>query len=102
MEKAKKVATPAKKVSSSVKKEVVSAKKVTSASKKETAVMKERFYIQFLGKDFEKVDLMDRVKAAYKEAGNKAAIKSIDVYVKFEESAVYYVINEKVSGRFEI
>ena len=101
MAKAKKVAAPAKKVSSSVKKEVVSAKKVAPA-KKEAVVIKERFYVQFLGKDFEKNDLVDRAKEAYKEAGNRAAIKSIDVYVKFEESAVYYVVNEKVSGRFEI
>ncbi len=65
-------------------------------------VVKENFYIQFLGKDLEKEEVIARAKAAYKEAGNKAAIKSIDVYVKFEESAVYYVVNGDISGRFEI
>ena len=59
-------------------------------------------YIQYLGKDLEKTELVERAKAVYKETGGKATIKSIDLYVKIEESAVYYVVNGDISGRFEI
>ncbi|MCC8016137.1 MAG: DUF6465 family protein [Clostridiales bacterium] len=44
-----------------------------------------------------------RQKKAYVEAGNKASsIKSVKVYVKAEDNAVYYVINDSVSGKAEL
>ncbi|NLG04308.1 MAG: hypothetical protein GX567_10850 [Clostridia bacterium] len=52
-------------------------------------------------KDLDKAEIVERCKLSYKEAGNKAAIKSIDVYVKPEENMVYYVING-VSGSIEV
>jgi len=45
--------------------------------------------------------VMEKAKVVYKEDGNKATIKSIDVSAKFEKSVTYFVVNEKVSGRFE-
>ena len=78
------------------------AKKAPAKTAAPMTEVKEQFYIQFLGKDLEKDEIISRAKAAYKEAGNKAAVKSLDVYVKFEESAVYYVVNGDISGRFEI
>ncbi len=66
------------------------------------ATVKEGFYVQFYGKDLEQSDVIKQAKAAYKAAGNKAAIRSIDVYVKPEESAVYYVVNGDVTGMFEV
>jgi len=90
--------TAAKKAPAKTTAKAAPAKKAPAAK----TVVKENFYIQFLGKDLEKEEVIARAKAAYKEAGNKAAIKSIDVYVKFEESAVYYVVNGDISGRFEI
>lgn len=101
---APKVAAPAKKAPAKkapAKKAPAKKAPAKKAAAPKTAA-KEQFFIQFLGKDLEKDEIISRAKAAYKEAGNKAAIKSLDVYVKFEESAVYYVVNGDISGRFEI
>lgn len=78
------------------------AKKVAkkpAAAKKEALV--ENFYVQYAGKDLEKENIIERCKLSYKEAGNKAAVKSMDIYVKPEENKVYYVING-VAGSIEI
>ena len=95
-----KAAAPAPAKKAPVKK--APAKKAPAKTAAPMTEVKEQFYIQFLGKDLEKDEIISRAKAAYKEAGNKAAVKSLDVYVKFEESAVYYVVNGDISGRFEI
>ena len=81
---------------------VETAKKAPAKKAPAKTAIKESLYIQFLGKDIEKAELIERAKAVYKETGGKAAIKSIDLYVKIEESAVYYVINGDISGRFDI
>lgn len=76
-----------------------------TAAKKPAAkreAVKEGFYVQFYGKDLEQIEVTKQAKAAYKAAGNKAAIKSIDVYVKPEESAAYYVVNGDITGKFEV
>lgn len=66
------------------------------------AAVKEGFYVQFFGKDLEQSAVVKQAKEAYKAAGNKAAIESINVYVKPEESAVYYVVNGDITGKFEV
>ncbi len=76
-----------------------------TAAKKPAAkreAVKEGFYVQFYGKDLEQSEVIKQAKAAYKAAGNKAAVKSIDVYVKPEENAVYYVVNGDITGKFEV
>ena len=84
-----------------VKKAVAKKPAVRKPAAKKEAV-KEGFYVQFYGKDLEQIEVTKQAKAAYKAAGNKAAIKSIDVYVKPEENAVYYVVNGDITGKFEV
>lgn len=55
--------------------------------------MKAEFFVEFAGKSVSLTELEANIKTAYKEAGNKAAVKSLEVYVKPEESKSYYVIN---------
>lgn len=55
--------------------------------------MKTEFFVEFAGKQISKTELEANIKKAYKEAGNKAAIKSLEVYVKPEENNSYYVVN---------
>ncbi|MFT3985755.1 MAG: DUF6465 family protein [Lachnospiraceae bacterium] len=95
-----KKATAAKKTDSKKEEVKKTAEKKKPAAKRET--VKEGFYVQFSGKDLEQSDVIRQAKEDYKTAGNKAGIKSIDVYVKPEESAVYYVVNGDVKGRFEV
>ena len=59
--------------------------------------------VQFAGKEVTEKDLIAAVKKAYTKKGNKVGdIKTIEIYVKPEESSVYYVINGDVTGSFAI
>ena len=75
------------------------AKKTTTTKK--AAVVTEEVYLQYAGKEFSSADLTAKVKEIWKEMGKKAAdLKDIKVYVKPEENAAYYVINNEETGSF--
>lgn len=57
--------------------------------------------VEFYGRQIIAKDVVAACEAAYK-AENKEAIKSIDVYVKPEDNAAYYVVNSKVSGKVDL
>lgn len=85
----KAAAETAKKVASSTKKAASAAKKATE---KVTA------YVEFSGKQISTAEIADKVREAYKASGKKGAIKTIEIYVKPEENAAYYVINGNAEG----
>ena len=70
-----------------------------AAAPKKTAV-KETVYLQYLGKEINKDDLMKAVKEIWtKEMKNKVSdLKSVTLYIKPEENMAYYVINNDVTG----
>lgn len=69
---------------------------------KKTAV-KSTVYMQFAGREFTESELLEAVKESYVSLGNKAEdIRTIDVYVKPEECAAYYVVNGEGSDEFKI
>ena len=71
-----------------------------AAAKKATEV---EVFIQFAGNQVVQKDVEDRIKAAFVAEGHKeSAIKSIKIYVKPEENAAYYVINEDNVGRIDL
>ena len=75
-------------------------KEVAKAAKAE---IKTALYVQFAGNEATEADIIDKVKAAYVAEGHKeSAIKEINLYVKPEEYAVYYVINDKSSGKVNL
>ena len=75
------------------------AKKATPAK----AEIKTTLYVQFAGNEATEADIIDKVKAAYVAEGHKeSAIKEINLYVKPEEYAVYYVINDKAIGKVNL
>lgn len=75
------------------------AKKATPAK----AEIKTALYVQFAGNEVTEADIIDKVKAAYVAEGHKeSAIKEINLYVKPEEYAVYYVINDKAIGKVNL
>ncbi|MBQ6229634.1 MAG: hypothetical protein IJJ74_00770 [Eubacterium sp.] len=64
--------------------------------------MKTDFYVEFFGKQVNKEDLVKAAKKIWTDAGNKASdLKSLDLYLKPEDNAVYYVFNNTESGSFE-
>lgn len=76
---------------------------VKKAPAKKTAV-KETVYLQYLGKEIDKDDLMKRVKEVWTKQMKKKVgeLKSVTLYLKPEENMVYYVINGDVTGSMDI
>lgn len=59
---------------------------------KKAAIKKEVVQLQFNGKDLSVEEIVAAAKADFK-AKNKGTIKTVEVYVKPEDNAAYYVIN---------
>ena len=79
-------------------KKAAPAKKATTAKKAvEPAVV-----VQFGGQEVNMATVIENAKKAFEAEGNKvSSIKEIQIYVKPEEYAAYYVING-VSGRINL
>ena len=83
-----------------------------AAAKKETAAktttrkaaVKETVHVQFSGKTYTTEDLVKIAKDVWKYDLKKKVgdFKNVELYVKPEESVVYYVINGEEKGSFNI
>ena len=70
------------------------------AEKKEAV---QNVYVQFMGKEILTADLVAQVTEKWVALGHRASsIKELNLYVKPEDSAAYYVINGKESGKLEL
>lgn len=79
------------------------AAKTTAAKTTKAASVDTELYVQFAGNEVSTTDIIAKVKAAYIAEGHKeSAVKAIKLYIKPEDSAVYYVINDKASGRVSL
>jgi hypothetical protein len=75
----------------------------TTAKKAASAVKKvEDVFVQYGEKEVKVADVVDAAKAAFKEANGRKAIKTLQLYVKPEESAAYYVINSEFTGKVDL
>lgn len=81
-----------------VKAEAVKVEKTVKAPAKRAAAPKVTLYVEYQDKQVAQEELVEAVKAAYTEA----PIKTMELYLKLEDGAVYYVINGDVSGKVEI
>lgn len=64
---------------------------------------KQEVYIQFGGREVLEAEVLDKVKKAWTEQGNKVGdMLDVKVYIKPEEAKTYYVINEDVKGYVEL
>ena len=67
------------------------------------AKINQQMTLQFNGRDFDLSDLESNVKKSWKESGRKLSeIVDLDIYVKPEEAAVYYVVNKETDGKVEL
>ena len=95
--KAVKGADAAKNVAKAVTK--TATKTVKKAAKKDIKV---KAFVEYYGKPVEEKDIIARVKKAWTKSGKKVGdIKEMDLYIKPEENAVYYVINGTETGAVE-
>lgn len=91
-----------------VKKETVKKETAKKAPAKKTTVkeaeLKSEVHIQFGGKSYSQEDLIKIAKDVWRyDLKQKASeLSSVELYVKPEESMVYYVMNKDVTGSFYI
>ncbi len=89
---------PAKKAAATTKKATTTTKK--APAKKAEAKNETVITVQYQGNEVSVATIEENVKAAFVAEGHKASsIKTLNIYVKPEEYAAYYVINEKYTGR---
>ena len=79
------------------------AEKVVAKKETKKATLTPEVYIQYTGREANQNDVIEKVKASYVADGHRAgSIKSLQVYLKPEEDAAYYVINQKYAGRVSL
>lgn len=78
--------------------------KTTTAPTAKKAAVKETIHVQFAGKTYSADELVKIAKDVWKYDLKKKVsdFKSVELYVKPEESIVYYVINGEERGHFAI
>lgn len=65
--------------------------------------MKANLYVEFQGKQMDTKDVLAAAKKVWTGNGNKVKdLKTVDLYIKPEENAAYYVFNETESGKIEL
>ena len=93
--KTKETETKAAAVKKAEKKPAVKAAKKPAAKKE----IKVNAYVEYQGRKAEEKTIIADVKKAWTKSGGKVGdIKTMDLYIKPEENAVYYVINGTETG----
>ena len=65
--------------------------------------MKTAFYVEAFGKQAEEKDIVAKIKELWVAEGNKVKdIKTLNIYAKPEDNAVYYTINDEIEGSIEL
>lgn len=84
-----------------VAKSAAAKKKATKSAEKEP--LKPEVFIQFQGREAVIDDVVSKATAQYVAEGHRASsIKSLQVYLKPEDYAAYYVINQKFAGKIDL
>ena len=67
------------------------------------AKINQQMILQFNGREFDLGAVEANVKKNWKESGKKLSeIVDLDIYVKPEEAAAYYVVNKETEGKVEL
>lgn len=93
---AKKAAEP------TVKKAVEPTAKKAPEPKAKAPEPKTTVTVQYAGQDIQVKTILAQVKRVFKKDNKGVEIKKIDLYIKPEENAVYYVVNGKASEEYKI
>ncbi len=107
-EDAKELGKEAKKQGEKVKKSVEKAgKTVKSRAKKVSETLsgkatEVKVFVEYADKQLSAEDLTARAKEAYLAMNPLAEIKTLELYVKPEEAAAYYVVNGEASPEFRL
>ena len=88
--------TPVKKTTKKAAETTAAAKTTTTAKK--AAETKTAVYVEFFGKQISTAAIVEQIK----NQNSDKKIETLDVYVKPEENAAYYVINGEGSDSYRI
>ncbi len=79
-------------------------KKPAAKKASSKAEVKTQMYLQFDGKEYTEKEIFQKVKEVWtKVLKNKVGdMKDVKIYLKPEESAAYYVVNDDTSGKIEL
>lgn len=78
-------------------------KKTTTTAKAPKEKVQPKVILEFYEHNADINAVVERVKGIYVADGHReSSIKSLQVYVKPEENAAYYVINDKINGRIDL
>lgn len=84
-------------------KKVAEKKTTAKQATAKKAELKPEVFVQFNGNEALVENVIEKAKQQYVAEGHRVStIKSLQVYVKPEEYAAYYVINEKTHGRVDL
>ena len=80
------------------------APKKAAPAKKEAAKkeVKSSVVIEYAGRQIVARDVLEAAKKAYESMNKGAAIETIEIYVKPEEGAAYYVVNGEGSDQYKV
>lgn len=93
----------AAKTAEAKKAEAVKEEKAPAKKAPARKALQSTLYVQFAGKEFTEKELVDAAKKAYVALGHKVSdIKTLEVYVKPEESVAYYAVNGAGSADYKI
>lgn len=78
-------------------------KAVRKPAKAEKEELKPEIFIQFQNREAVVEEAIEKAKSEFVADGHRASsIKSLQIYLKPEEYAAYYVINKKFAGRVDL
>ncbi len=67
------------------------------------AKINQQMILQYNGCEFDLGAVEANVKKNWKDSGKKLSeIVDLDIYVKPEDAAVYYVVNKEIEGKVEL
>ena len=88
-----------------VKEEAVKTEEVKAepAPKKTTKKINASIMVEYNGQSVSTDAVLENVKKTFEAEGNKlSAIKDLQIYVKPEDNAAYYVINQDITGKVNL
>ena len=78
------------------------AAKARALEKEKAKNLRPEIFVQYQGSEIGVDDVVEAVKNSFREEKKRTPITSLKMYVKPEDRAVYYVINEKFEGKLEL
>lgn len=78
------------------------ATKAVKETAKKVTPKKPEYYVQFNGREIDMDDLVNQAKALFKEENKRTAVLSCRIYLKPEDNAAYYVVNDTFFGRIDL